>query len=334
MMYLMILGGLVLLYLGGEALVRGAVSIARRLGMSELLIGLTLVGFGTSMPELVTSLRAINMDAVGVAVGNVAGSNIANILLVLGIAALIRPIITHPGALARDMTVLILTTAAFAYLVYFDRFTSMTGMILVGCLIAYLILSVVLDTGSEGEAATMHIDEGGIVEQTDALPLALLIAFGGIVGVVFGARLLVDGSVDLARSVGVSEAVIGLSIVAIGTSLPELATSIVAAFRGKSDVAVGNVVGSSIFNILGVLGVTAIVKPFSVGGAAEVRGMLGEVTSLLTWTDMGALFLSLFMLILFGLTGKKLARWEGGVMLLAYFTYLGMLYGIVPTPFA
>ncbi len=334
MMYLFIIAGLGLLYIGGEALVRGSVGIARRFGISELIIGLTLVGFGTSVPELVTSLQAISLDATGIAVGNVAGSNVANILLVLGVAALISPIITHPGALARDMSVLIIATIAFGILVYFDQFTRLTGIVMVSILVAYLLASLVLDQNKDGEVATMHIEEGSIVENTDALPVAILLALVGTAGVVFGARFLVHGAVDVAEMAGVSETIIGLSVVAIGTSLPELAASSVAAYRGKSDVAVGNVVGSSIFNILGVLGVTAIVQPFSVAGDAEVRGLVSSAASLMTWTDMSALILSLFMLVLFGLTGKKLARWEGAVMLLAYFVYLGMIYDIVPTPFA
>lgn len=341
MMYLLIAGGLVLLFVGGEVLVRGAVGIARKFNISELVIGAVLVGFGTSMPELVTSLRAVGQGAEGVAVGNVAGSNIANILLVLGVAALIRPIVTNPRALSRDMAILILATIAFGLIVYFDMFTRPVGGMLTAGLLAYVAYTLFADTGSDSDAATMHADESGAVEAADSLPVAMVLTIAGIAGVIFGAHFLVDGAVDLARSFNISEAVIGLTIVAIGTSLPELATSVVSALRGKADVAVGNVIGSSIFNILGILGITALVKPFSVYGQPPIGpfddpAVVAELSTgpMLTWGDMGALVLSVFLLILFAFTGKKLARWEGGVMLLAYCVYMLMLFGLLPTPFA
>ena len=341
MMYALIAAGLFLLFVGGEILVRGSVGVARKFGVSELVIGAVLVGFGTSMPELVTSLRAVGQGAEGVAVGNVAGSNIANILLVLGVAALIRPILTKPSALARDLAILVLATIAFGIIVYYDGFSRLTGILLTAGLLAYVAYTLISDMGSDSDIATMHADEGGVVEVQDPLPLAILLTVGGIIGVILGAHFLVDGAVDLARSFNVSEAVIGLTIVAIGTSLPELATSVVSAMRGKSDVAVGNVIGSSIFNILGILGITALVKPFSVYGSPPVGPFddpaAAEALStapMLTWGDMGALILAVFLLILFAFTGKRLARWEGAVMLGAYGLYMLMLFGLVPTPFA
>lgn len=341
MMYLLIAGGLFLLFIGGEILVRGAVGVARKFNVSELVIGAVLVGFGTSMPELVTSLRAVGQGAEGVAVGNVAGSNIANILLVLGVAALIRPILTNPKALSRDMAILILATIAFGLIVYFDMFTRLVGGLLTAALLAYVAYTLFADSGSDSDAATMHADESGAVEADDPLTVAIVLSLAGIAGVIFGANFLVDGAVDLARSYNISEAVIGLTIVAIGTSLPELATSVVSAIRGKADVAVGNVIGSSIFNIFGILGITALVKPFSVYGKPPVGpfddpAVVAELSTgpMLSWGDMGALILSVFLLILFAFTGKKLARWEGGVMLLAYCVYMLMLFDLLPTPFA
>jgi len=336
MMWLMIGGGLALLFVGGEILVRGAVGVARQLGVSELVIGAILVGFGTSMPELVTSLRAVGEGAVGVAVGNVAGSNVANILLVLGVAAMIAPIVTKPRALARDMAVLVIATIAFALLVYFDLFTRTTGILLTAALLVYVVATLVLDGGSDTEAASMHADEAAAFDATDPLPIAMLLTVAGIAGVVFGARFLVDGSVNLARQFNVSEAVIGLTIVAIGTSLPELATSVVSALKGKADVAVGNVIGSSIFNIFGILGVTAIVKPFSVmdpAANATAAGIANSGGSLLTWLDISALILATFLLILFAITGKRIARWEGTIMLAGYVLFMLMLFDLVPTPF-
>ncbi|MEM7768019.1 MAG: calcium/sodium antiporter [Pseudomonadota bacterium] len=340
--FLLIAGGLILLFIGGETLVRGSVSVAKRLGVSELVIGLTLVGFGTSMPELVTSLRAVQQDAVGIAIGNVAGSNIANILLVLGVAALIRPIITQPAALMRDTLFMIGATILFAILVYTDQFTRVTGTIMVALLAFYIILSLLLDRGGQTPAGEMHADGGKLMGGELGLLTGLGMALAGVAAVVFGARLLVDGGAGLATRMGISEAVIGLTIVAIGTSLPELATSAISAMRGKSDVALGNILGSNIFNVLGILGVTALVKPFSVlveqPAATSILSTnvdpQGSVAlPILSWEDIGAVFLSVFLLVLFGLTGKKLARWEGAVLLGAYVLYLGMLAGAVPTPF-
>lgn len=338
---LLILAGLFLLFVGGEALVRGSVAVAKRVGVSELVIGLTLVGFGTSMPELVTSLRAVQTDAVGIAIGNVAGSNIANVLLVLGVAALIRPIMTHPRALARDTIFMIAATIVFAVLVYADQFTRFTGGLLVAILAFYIVLSIVLDRGGASMPGEMHAEEGELMVVDLPLFTALGLAVGGMVAVVFGARFLVDGGANVASRLGVSEAVIGLTIVAIGTSLPELATSAISALRGKADVALGNIIGSNIFNVLGILGVTALVHPFSVlvekpaatsilGSDVTAQGTV--VLPILSWEDMGALLLSVFLLVLFGLTGKKLARWEGAVLLAAYILYMGMLAGLVPTP--
>ena len=344
----MIIGGLILLFAGGEALVRGSVGVARRLGVSELVIGLTLVGFGTSVPELVTSLQAVSNDAVGMSVGNVSGSNVANILLVLGVAALIRPIMTNPRALARDFSVMVGVTLIFVALVYYDIFSREAGLALVALLLLYIGASFVLDTGDDNETGAMHAEEGELIETPDPLPIALLLAFGGIAGVVFGARFLVFGGIDIAAQFGVSETLIGLSIVAFGTSLPELATAAVSAFRGKSDVALGTVIGSNIFNILGIIGVTAIVHPFSLGeggpGLASSSYSAGDALAgagdplansiSLTWTDISTLALSVFLVLIFAFTGKRLARWEGGVMLAGYLLYMGFLFGFVPTPFA
>ena len=338
-MIALIVGGLVLLLAGGEILVRGSVGVARRLGMSELMIGLTLVGFGTSMPELVTSLQALSTGAVGISVGNVIGSNIANVLLVIGAACVITPIATNPRALARDGLVMLAATILFAAVLWFNGFTRLTGIIFVGLLAIYLVTSVVLDRRKGSPAAVVHSDEAAIVETHEPLWLSLMLAVGGIVGVVFGAKLLVAGGSDLARAVGISETVIGLSIVAVGTSLPELVTSIVSALKGKADVALGNVIGANIFNILGIMGVSAAVYPFSImtgpgpdtGAPLEVEAMAyPETGSLVSMQDMGALALSVFLLFLFAYTGRKLARWEGMVLLLAYVLYMGLSFNIVP----
>lgn len=338
MMAILILGGFILLFFGGEALVRGSVGIARKVGMSELVIGLTLVGFGTSLPEMVTSLQALSEGAVGLSIGNVIGSNVANIMLVIGAAAFVAAIKTNPAALARDGAFMVAVTVLFAVIVWIDGFTRTTGIAFTVLLVAYLIVSVILDRRANSAAGGMHSDEAEEFESDDPISLAIVMTLGGIVGVIFGARFLVEGGSDAARLLGVSETVIGVSIVAIGTSLPELVTSVVAARKGKADVALGNVLGSNVFNILGILGVSAIVFPFSLieTGAAsvplEVAAMqFGQAASIVTWTDMGALFLSVFLLLVFAFTGRKLARWEGGILLAAYFLYIGMRFDMIPT---
>ena len=335
---LMIIGGLVLLFVGGESLVRGSVGVARKAGMSELVIGLTLVGFGTSLPELVTSLDALGNGAVGLSIGNVIGSNVANIMLVIGAAAFVRAFTTSPRALARDGFVMVCVTLLFFALVWFDQFTRLTGIILVVILLTYLLSSVLLDRRANNEAGAVHSGEAEEFDNDDALWLSFVLTIGGIAGVIFGAQWLVDGGSTAARALGVSEAVIGLSILAIGTSLPELVTSITAARKGKADVALGNVLGSNVFNILGIIGVSAIVFPFSISGDGHVLGTLpidvaamqfNSASSLVTWTDIGALALSLFLLGLFAFTGRKLARWEGAILLISYMTYLGLRFDLL-----
>lgn len=334
--YLLVLAGLTLLIFGGEGLVRGSVAVARKLNISELVIGLTLVGCGTSMPELVTSLRAIDTGAVGISIGNVMGSNVANILLVLGAAALVRPIMTNPGALKRDAAVVTVATAMLCWLIWLDAFTRLSGFLLLTALILYIALSLVADQRGNTPEAEMHVGEGEIVEAEYGIVKGLLIALAGMMGIIFGARFMVDGAVGIARDIGVSEAVIGMSIVAIGTSLPELATSLAAARSGKADVALGNIIGSNIFNILGILGVTALVHPFSVmrNHAGDIAGeaMQAGGQSIVSTTDVGALVLSLFFLFLFGITGKRIARWEGGLLLAGYVLYMGLLFNLIPVP--
>lgn len=331
MMYLFVLGGLVLLFIGGEALVRGSVSVARKLNISELVIGLTLVGFGTSVPELVTCIQAVGNGSVGIAVGNVVGSNVANIFLVLAVAAIITPIMVQPSALARDGTIMIAVTLLLCGLLWFDQFGRIAGIILVALLVSYLAFSLIADQRRQDATAEMHRAEGELVEAGYGLTVGLLIAAAGLVAVVFGANLLVNGASTLARSFGISETVIGLSIVAVGTSLPELATSVVAAFRKRADVALGNIIGSNIFNILGIVGVTALVQPFSIRGDEGAVAMAGtQPVSIISSMDVGALVLSAGLLMLFAMTGRQIARWEGCVLLLGYILYMGMTFGLIP----
>lgn len=303
---ILILGGLVLLAGGGEILVRGAVGAARAVGVSPLLSGLVLVGFGTSTPELVTSLLAALRGSPGIAVGNVLGSNIANILLILGVTAAISPVMIRPSVIRRDMIALGLSSAMLLVAVIAGFVDFYFGLVLVLALLAYIGLAYARERNRGGEEGAVKArDWAGFGKN-------LLLTVAGIALTVFGARLLVDGAVTLAEGMGVSETVIGLTVVAVGTSLPELVACTVAALRRHSEVAVGNVIGSNVYNALGILGVTAMVSPIRIPA---------EVIRLDIWVLIGATAL----LAVFLRTGGGLKRLEGAAFLVAYAAYLGFL---------
>ena len=301
MTFVLIAFGFVLLVIGGEALVRGAVGAARRFGVSPMLIGLTLVGFGTSTPELVTSVQAALAGAPGIAVGNVVGSNICNILLILGVAAALAPIAVKRREIQRDGGAVLIATAAGILFILGGWLGRGAGLAMVAGLAAYLVLAL---------RTTAAVEDDG-----DAPPpvgRSAVYFVGGLVLTVLGARLLVQGAIAAATALGVSEAVIGLTIVAVGTSLPELVTSVVAARRGQPEVALGNVLGSNVFNILGILGVTVLVSPLS-----DSAGM-GAL-------DLGVMAVATLALVYVAVTGLRITRAEGGALVAAYCAYLGWL---------
>ena len=264
-MHLAALLGFVLLFGGGEGLVRGAVSVARRFGLSPLLIGLTIVAAGTSAPELLVSVSAAIKGNADIALGNVVGSNIFNVLGVLGISALIAPIIVKPAEVKRDTLIMVVAMLALAVAAQFGVIGWPVGLVLIAAVVGYTVYSYRTELREKpAPSAELHEHEGEELEGPSSLWLGLLYIALGLGALVIGSQLLVDGATQIARTFGVPEAVIGLTLVAIGTSLPELATSIAAAFRGHSDVAVGNVVGSNIFNALFIIGTTAVVRPINV----------------------------------------------------------------------
>ena len=305
MLIVQLAAGLALLVLGGEGLVRGSVAVATRLGVSPLIIGLTLVGFGTSTPELVASIQAALIGAPGIALGNVVGSNIANVFLVLGASAVIFPVVAGGSTLRRDGTVMIIATLLMVGVVLHGVLDRWVGALFVSLLAAYTIGSFVADMRSDNGVDTA--DE--LPSWPRGLPTALALAVAGIVGVVAGADFLVDSAVELASTLGLSEATIGVTIVAIGTSLPELVTSVMAAIKRHTDVALGNVLGSNLFNILGIAGVTAIVTPIPVPP---------EIARVDVWIMAGAALL----LMVFGATGRSIGRAEGAVFLAVFATYI------------
>lgn len=308
-----LLAGIILLLIGGDALVRSAVAVAKRLHVSPLLIGLTLVGFGTSTPELVTSVRAALDGSPGIAIGNVIGSNTANILLILGITALIHPLTASRRAHWRDGSVMVAAALACLAIVLSGSLARPMGIGLVALLAGYVVYTYTQERAASVGAAGARQEQAALAEPTPRrIWVAGLVALAGLLLTILGADLLVRASIALAEAVGISESVIGLTIVAVGTSLPELVTSVIAAVRRQSDVAYGNIVGSNIYNIFGILGVTAIIRPIEVPT---------EFASLDIWVMLGATV----ALIVFTLSGWRLSRLEAAAFLAAYSGYMFVL---------
>ncbi|MFP4227346.1 MAG: calcium/sodium antiporter [Salinivenus sp.] len=304
-----IAGGLVLLVVSAEVLVQGAASVARQIGLSSLVIGLTVVSVGTSLPELVVSVEAAVTGSGGLALGNVIGSNIANIALILGVVALISPIAVQAQVVRLDAPLLVVASIGFIALIWDGGLGRVDGAILTLGILGYVSYTVSLARRAESDIR----DPATTVFQTpDSLLLNGVLIAIGIVGLVGGAHVLVTGAVSIAAALGVSPVVIGLSVVAVGTSLPELATSLVAAWRGQGDIAVGNALGSSIFNLLGILGVTGLVHPLS--------------TASLGWVEL-SIMLGLSILIVPLLrSSSTLGRVEGAALVLCYVGYMGYLF--------
>lgn len=322
MAYLLLVASFVLLTLGAELLVRGSVQIANRAGLSSFFIGLTIVGFGTSTPELAASLAAALKGQGDIAVGNVIGSNIINIAVILGISALICPIPIKVAAVKREGLIVIAAgILPFAALLTGGVITRPLGLFLVSSLCVYLFMAYRAGKRDAHADLLKELEhEIGVKPDQPKSPvlLALVLLACGLGLLIFGARVLVDSATTIARSAGVSELVIGLTIVAAGTSMPELATSAVAALRRQSDIAVGNVLGSNIFNIFGILGITCIVKPQTV---AEQVFVLDAPVML----GLSILLLPLMM------SKSRVSRGEGALLLAVYGGYLAALFLLTPT---
>ncbi|GAB6051526.1 calcium/sodium antiporter [Magnetospira thiophila] len=308
MTYLLIALGFVLLLGGAEVMVRGSVAVARKLGISTLVIGMTVVAFGTSAPELVVSLQASLSGFGGMALGNLVGSNIANVLLILGAAAILKPIATGHGTMLRDGTVLVLGTILFTGLVLLREIDIFGGAVLLVAFAIFLRITLKGDKDDGlGESLVEEVEEMG--QFKGPILLAWLMMIAGLGALLYGADLLVEGGTILARQFGVSEEVIGLTVIAFGTSLPELAASVVAAVRGHSDLALGNVVGSNLFNILGIAGIVAVVSPIPVPD---------QIFYFDIWVMLGATLL----MLPFALTSREFSRLEAAIFLVGYGGYV------------
>ena len=303
--------GLVLLIAGAEILVRGASRIAAGMGISPLIIGLTVVAFGTSSPELAVSVKSALSGQANIALGNVIGSNIFNVLFILGISALIVPLRVSAQLIRIDVPLMV----GLSVLVFLFAMDLVVGLVDSGILLAglagYIIFLIYLNR-KYPETANRTDPETAAPAEVEKInwPLNIIYVIGGLTLLVFGSRWLVDGAIQLAQLMGVSELVIGLTIVAAGTSLPEVVTSIIAALRGERDIAVGNVVGSNIFNIMGVLGVAGIVAPVGI-----------EVSEGIFHFDIPVMIAVAFACLPIFFTGGTINRWEGGLLLGYYVAY-------------
>lgn len=297
--------GLALLYFGGEWLVRGSGSLAARLSLSPLFIGLTIVAFGTSAPELVVSLQSTLAGAPAIALGNVLGSNICNIGLILGLSAMIFPIAVHKQLIRVEIPIMLGVTALLLFFVMDGALSQFEGITFIVLLLAYVVVGYFL-------AKKAAVEAEDAIEVTKSVWLDIALVGVGLALLIGGGKLLVIGAVNIARTAGLGEAVIGLTIVAFGTSLPELSTSIIAALKKRADIAVGNIVGSNILNILCILGVCSIIKPFEVAG--------------FNWMDFAMMSLMAVVLLPLAFTGYKITRMEGGILGLAYIGYTILLF--------
>ena len=302
---LFIVLGVALVLYGADKLTEGASALARKMNVPEIIIGLTIVAAGTSAPELFVSLVSALNDTPDMAVGNVVGSNTMNCMLIVGCAAMVAPMIISPSTVKKDIPFSVLASVLLI-LVAFDRFVSrLDGIIL---LIGFAVfMTYTLMQVKKGSSET--------VKESSPVWKNILYLVFGLAGLVIGSNLFVDSASDVALTLGISEGVVGLTIVAGGTSLPELATSVVAARKGQSAISIGNVIGSNVFNILLILGLTSTISPMEIEG--------------ITTIDMAVMLLSVILVWLFSRTRYTVERWEGAVLVLGYLAYLAwMLYNL------
>ncbi len=296
--------GSLLLYFGAEWIIKGGVSISNKFGISKLVIGLTVVAFGTSLPELLVSLIAVFENSPSLAIGNVVGSNVANVGLVLGISALIFPISINYAPIRRDLFIYLCSCALFILFVFDGRISRFEGGFLFIGLLFYLVVCIKNPTDDQSD---------GENKLEFSIFKSAVYVLAGIFALSFGANFFVDGAIYLARFFGISEVVIGMSVVALGTSLPELATSAMAAFKKQSSISVGNIVGSNIFNILSILGITALFRP------------IDSPTNILNF-EMPYMIAYGLVLILIAKLPQPVHRLSSCLLLLSYFLFIYLLF--------
>lgn len=313
MLIVKLLAGMALLIFGAEILVRGASRLAGAFGVSPLIVGLTVVSFGTSSPELAVGVLAALEGAPGITIGNVVGSNIFNTLVILGLSAVIAPLVVHQQLVKLDVPLMIGACSAMFLLGLDGHHSRLDGVLLVSALAAYTAFLIRQSRRESAEVQAEYDQEFGVHDPAERRrwPMNLLLVIAGVALLALGSDWLVEGAAGIARMLGVSELVIGLTLIAAGTSLPEAATSIIAALRGERDIAVGNVIGSNLFNILGVLGVTAAVAPRGVAVAAEALRF-----------DIPVMWVAALACYPIFVNDHRVGRGEGALFLCGYLAYV------------
>lgn len=304
--YILFCISLVLLYFGGKSILHGTLALAYKFQVSKMLVSIVIIGFGTSLPELAVTVEAVLTDYADIALGNIIGSNIANILLIVSIAAILSPVLIKGSRPTTSVAVMLLASFALYICKLFDVLNAITGIVFLILLLLYIVLSYRSDVADNTE------DSSVVSETTIKI---ILYCLGGLFLLISGGHLLIDTAVTIARSFNISEAVIGLTVVAVGTSLPELATAILASIKKQNDVIIGNIIGSNVFNILGILGIAIIIKPIPISPAMLHAGMI----------EMLAASVIFSLLLLFR---PQIGRWIGAGMLTGYIVYLYFLFNV------
>lgn len=308
---LYILVGVVVVLWGADRLTEGAVGVAERLHIPQLVIGLTIVAIGTSMPEFCVSFVSALKGTADLAVGNVVGSNIFNSLLIVGITAMVAPMTILKNTVRLDIPFALLASIILAAFCYDGELTRLDAGILFGLFVVFMFITLQhAKKGKKEQGARSEKQKASSKEQGEEMPVwkIVLLILVGLACLVLGSNVFVDGATKVATALGISDAVIGLTVVAMGTSIPELATSVVAARKGNSGIAIGNVLGSNVFNILLVIGLTGVISPMHIQG--------------ITWIDLSMLILSMVLLLLFSYTKYTIARWEGAVLTTLFVGYI------------
>lgn len=300
-----------MLFIGAEGLVRGSSALALKMGITPLVIGLTVVAFGTSMPELVVSLKAALSGNSSITLGNIVGSNIANIALIIGVAALVRPLKVNAAIIKKEIPMMIGVSILFLLLLSDGEIGIIDGLVFVIGIVVYNVFNISMARKEKNAEVVAEYEEG--LKAKTGILLSVVFVSLGLVLLIAGANLFVQSAVAIAKIIGVSDAVIGLTIIAIGTSLPELVTSIVASYKKEADIAIGNVVGSNIFNILGILGITALVITIPAAG--------------ISYVDLGVMLITAIVILPLSKTGFSITRFEGGLLLTGYAVYI---YSLLP----
>lgn len=304
--YIIFCISLVLLYFGGKSILHGTLALAYKFQVSKMLVSIVIIGFGTSLPELAVTVEAVLTDYADIALGNIIGSNIANILLIVAIAAILSPVLIKGPRPTTNVAVMLLASFALYICKLFDVLNAITGIVFLILLLLYIVLSYRSDLADNTE------DSSVVSETTIKI---ILYCLGGLFLLISGGHLLIDTALAIARSFNISEAVIGLTVVAVGTSLPELTTAILASIKKQNDVIIGNIIGSNVFNILGILGIAIIIKPIPISPAMLHAGMI----------EMLAASIIFSLLLLFR---PQIGRWVGAGMLTGYIVYLYFLFNV------